>query len=58
MSARLDEFRNMEDGWCECGKASSHAGLVWLSNTFGKYYPRDIVLTYTFPIIEGNMKMH
>ena len=57
--ARLDKFRNMKDGWYENGNgiAPSHAGLDWLSKTFTKHYPHDIVLPYTYPTVEGNIQM-
>ena len=57
--ARLDEFRNMEDGWYENGNgiAPSHAGLDWLSKTFTKHYPHDVVLPHMYPTVEGNIRM-
>ena len=56
--ARLDEFRSMKDGWYEgYGIAPSHAGLDWLSKTFTEHYPRDVVLPYTYPTVDGNIQM-
>lgn len=56
--ARLDEFRDMSDGWLEGeGKAPDHDGLNWLSTLFEKYYPSDLPLPYTYPMPDGGVQM-
>ena len=56
--ARLDEFRNMQDGWYdgEDGKAPPHSGLDWLSEAFRHGYPDDIPLPYTYPTFDGGVQ--
>lgn len=54
--ARLDEFRNLQDGWLEGGGVGqSHAGLDWLSDVFDRYYPDDLPLPYTYPMADGGV---
>ena len=54
--ARLDEFRNLQDGWHEGdGKAPPHSGLDWLSHAFARGYPDDVPLPYTSPTFEGGV---
>ena len=56
--ARLDEFRNMRNGWLEGdGKAPDHAGLDWLSDSFERYYPKGAPLPHTYPTPEGGVEM-
>ena len=56
--ARLDEFREMSDGWLEGdGRAPDHAGLDWLSDSFERYYPKGIPLPHTYPTPEGGVEM-
>ena len=55
---RLDEFREMQDGWLEGdGLAPDHAGLDWLADSFDRYYPDNVPLPYTFPTPEGSVEM-
>ena len=55
---RLDEFRDMVDGWLEGhGSAPSHAGLDWLAATFKRFYPSDAPLPHTYPTPEGGIQM-
>ena len=55
---RLDEFRDMADGWLEGrGSAPSHAGLDWLATTFKRLYPGDAPLPHTYPTPEGGIQM-
>ena len=55
---RLDEFRDMADGWLEGhGSAPSHAGLDWLATTFKRFYPGDAPLPHTYPTPEGGIQM-
>ena len=56
--ARLDEFRNLNDGWLEGeGQALDHKGLDWLSDSFLHHYPQDLPLPHTFPTPEGCVEM-
>lgn len=56
--ARLDEFRNMRDGWLDGdGHAPSHVGLNWLSKTFQRFYPHTAPLPHTYPTYEGGIRM-
>ena len=55
--ARLDEFRNMQDGWHEGdGTAPPHNGLDWLSDAFQSQYPADLPLPYTSPLFDGGVQ--
>ena len=55
--ARLDEFRNMKDGWLEGqGVAPAHIGLDWLSAKFERNFPDDLPLPYVFPTPEGGIE--
>ena len=55
--ARLDELRNMRDGWHEGdGKAPPHSGLDWLSHAFRRQYPADLPLPYTSPTFDGGVQ--
>ena len=56
--ARLDEFRNMRNGWLEGdGRAPDHAGLNWLSDSFERHYPDGSPLPHTYPTPEGGVEM-
>ena len=66
--ARLDELRDMQDGWADgmqivsdwgsgYGKAPSHDGLDWLAASFEHNYPDDLPLPYTYPTPEGGIQM-
>ena len=49
-AARLDEFRNMRNGWLEGeGSAPSHAGMDRLADSFDRYSPDETPLPYTYP---------
>lgn len=55
--ARLDEFRNLKDGWLDGnGVAPSHDGLDWLSRVFETYYPDELLLPYLYPTEEGGIQ--
>ena len=58
--ARLDELRDMKDGWADgmqhasdwgsgYGKAPSHGGLDWLADKFTSEYPDDLPLPSRIP---------
>ena len=58
VDARLDGFRNLQDGWLEDGGvAPDHAGLDWLADIFGKYYPVDMPLPRTYPMADGGVSL-
>ena len=58
VDARLDEFRNLRDGWLEDGGvAPDHTGLEWLSSVFERYYPDDIQLPRTYPTADGGISL-
>lgn len=65
---RLDEFRNLRDGWADgiqhpsdwgngYGYAPRHEGLDWLTAKFTAEYPDDLPLPYTYPTPEGGVQM-
>src|SRR3990167_8802911 len=57
ISARLDELRQLKDGWFEGkGLAPKQDGLDWLTDVFEKYYPDDLSLPYIYPTAEGNIQ--
>lgn len=56
--ARLDELRDMRDGWLEGGGLAPKSNeLDWLSTAFERYYPDDVLLPYTYPTPEGGISM-
>ena len=58
VAARLDEFRDMRDGWLEgTGIAPSHAGLDWLAESFELFFPPYAPLPYTYPTPTGGVQM-
>lgn len=59
VSARLDEFRRLEDGWYNGdGFAPDHKELDWLAHRFGEFYPTDELPTpYVFPTIDGGVNI-
>ena len=68
VTARLAEFREMQDGWADgmqiasawgsgYGQAPDHAGLDWLANSFESHYPDDAPLPYIYPTPEGGVQM-
>ena len=58
VSARLDEFRSLADGWLEGkGKAPSKAGLDWFSAAFETRYPDELPLPYVYPTAEGGVQL-
>ncbi len=55
--ARLDEFRDMKDGWLEGeGVAPSLEGLDWLAAGFDRHFPDDLPLPYLYPTPEGGVQ--
>ena len=57
VSARLDEFRGLRDGWLEGGgQAPDHDGLDWLAESFEQQFPSDLPLPYLFPTEDGGVQ--
>lgn len=55
--ARLDEFRDLRDGWLDGdGVALDSAGLDWLAEAFEANYPDDLDLPFLFPTPEGGVR--
>ena len=58
ISTRLDEFRDLSNGWLGEGKglAPNGAGLDWLDEGFQTLYPDDLPLPYLYPTAEGGIQ--
>lgn len=57
VSARLDEFRTMQDGWMDgTGNAPESAGLDWLSDSFERLFSDDLPLPHLFPTPDGGIE--
>ena len=57
VSARLDEFRTMQDGWLDgTGNAPGPAGLDWFSDSFERLFSDDLPLPHLFPTTEGGIE--
>ena len=57
VQARLDELREIRDGWLDGGgKAPSHAGLDWMSDCFEGHFPGDLPLPHLYPTPEGGIE--
>lgn len=68
VTAQLDEFRHLKDGWGDgiqhpsgwgdgYGKAPSHDALDWLADIFAREYPDDLPLPRIYPTLEGGVQM-
>ena len=58
VAARLDEFRDMQDGWLEGeGLAPRSLGMDWLAAIFNRYFPDDAPLPCTYPTVDGGIRM-
>ena len=58
VAARLDELREMHDGWLDGdGIAPSHAGLDWLAGAFERFYADTALLPRIYPTEEGGVRM-
>ena len=54
--ARLDEFRDIRDGWMDGeGIAPNPTQLDWLSGIFEHYYPDESILPRAYPTSEGGV---
>ena len=57
ITARLDEFRSIEDGWLNGeGFSPSQVGLDWLSENFELHFPQELPQPYIFPTPEGGIE--
>ena len=67
ISRRLDELRELEDGWADgmqhasdwgsgYGKAPSSEGLDWLSAQFAARYEEALPKPYLYPMPEGGVQ--
>ena len=56
---RLEEFREMENGWLGkgFGIAPRDVHLTWLSQMVKGYYPSELPLPRTYPTPDGNIEM-
>jgi hypothetical protein len=56
IGSRLDELRNLSDGWLDGkGKAPSTHGIDWLAEFFDRNYADDLPLPYLYPTPEGGV---
>ena len=54
---RLDELRDLRDGWLEGkGVAPPDAGLDWLAEAFGQHFPDDLPLPFLYPTGQGGVQ--
>ncbi len=55
--SRLDEFRELKDGWFEGeGRAFHSEALDWLASQFDERYPADLPLPHLYPTPEGGVR--
>lgn len=55
--SRLDEFRELRDGWLDGeGVAPSPDFLNWLTENFVQNYPDDLQLPHVYPTVEGGVQ--
>lgn len=56
--SRLDELRQMQDGWLEGrGVALSARGIDWLGEAFSRNYPDELPLPFVYPTEEGGIRL-
>ena len=57
ISARLEELRDMKDGWLDGdGNAPSRVGIDWLASSIERHFPADLPSPYIFPTPEGGVE--
>ncbi len=57
VAARLDELRELKDGWLDGdGLAPDGGGLDWLADSFSKLYSSDAPLPRLYPMPEGGIQ--
>ena len=55
--ARLDEFRDLRDGWLDGeGIAPTQAGIDWLADAFTNNYRKDAPLPFTYAMPSGGVQ--
>ena len=58
VSARLDEFRSLKDGWLDGKGVAPHPqGLDWFAGCFENHYPNDLFLPCLYPTAEGGVQV-
>lgn len=58
LPARLDEFRQLRDGWLEgAGLAPIPAGLDWLAAEFVRRFPGDCRPPQAYPTEDGGVRL-
>jgi hypothetical protein len=56
INTRLDELRNLKDGWYESsGRAPTQTGLDWLAQALNQHLADDDPLPYIYPTFEGGI---
>lgn len=56
--SRLDELRQLKDGWLEGrGCAPAPSGIDWLCEVFSRNYPDDLPQPFVYPTEEGGIRM-
>jgi hypothetical protein len=57
VTARLDELRALQDGWCEgTGRSPSDDGLDWYTFAFDRHFADGLPLPYLYPTPEGGVQ--
>lgn len=58
VSCRLDDFRNLQNGWYDGSKGKGFVGsdLDWLANKFDQNYPDSLPLPYLYPTGDGGVQ--
>lgn len=55
---RLEELQDLSEGWHQGqGQILDPKGLEWLSQQFVRYFPPETPLPYTYPTLEGGVRM-
>ena len=57
IGARLDELRELNDGWLDGqGYAPAGTGLTWLAASFNRYYPESLLRPRLYPTVDGGIQ--
>lgn len=57
IDARLDELRELNDGWLDGqGFAPAGTGLTWLAASFNRHYPESLLRPRLFPTVDGGIQ--
>ena len=59
LMCRLDEFREMENGWLGSGSgiAPRDDHLTWLAQMVSEHFPPNLPMPHTYPTPDGNIEM-